>query len=89
MILFSTAVVILLFATPNANAYNNTISALQKTVVKINQTLSTQRKTIEVLEQEKSNNFVIMYFLINNCWLVVTIYLGIYNSTALTCTLMF
>ena len=33
-------------------------SALQQTVMKINQTLSNQRKEIELLEQEKSNVFI-------------------------------
>ena len=68
MILFSTALAILVFATPNADAQRcnrwktcyqqiqeqeNTV--LQETVNTINQTLLTQ---IKLLENEKSNSFI-------------------------------
>ena len=68
MILFSTILTILLFATPNADAQRcnrwNTCyeqiqqqenSALQDTVMAINRSLSAQ---IELLEHEKSNSFI-------------------------------
>ena len=66
--LFSTVLVVLLFATPIADAQRcnrwNTCyeqiqqqesSVLQETVMKINRTLSSQ---IELLEHEKSNIFI-------------------------------
>ena len=71
MILSSTVLAILLFATPNADAQRcnrwNTCyekiqqqenSALQETVMTINRTLSAQNRKIELLEQEKSNSFI-------------------------------
>ena len=68
MILVSTILVILLFATPNADAQkcnrwnacyeqiqSQENSALQETVMTINRTVSSK---IELLEQEKSNSFI-------------------------------
>merc|ERR1712183_897374 len=68
MIIYSTVLVILLFATPNADAAQrcnrwNTCyeqiqqqesSALQEAFMTINRTLSAQNRKIELLEQEKS-----------------------------------
>ena len=70
MILVSSILVMLLLATPNADAqkcdrwnicYKQTQqqqnSALQETVTTINRTLSAQNRKIDLLEKEKSNSF--------------------------------
>ena len=60
MILFSTVAAIFLFAT-DADAYNVATSVLQETLVKINQSVSAENRKIELLKQEKSNSFVLMF----------------------------
>ena len=62
MILFSTVAAIFLFATDaDADAYNVATSVLQETLVKINQSVSAENRKIELLKQEKSNSFVLMF----------------------------
>ena len=60
MILFSTAAAVLLFAT-FAVAYNVATSVLQETLVKINKTVSAGKRKIELLKQEKSNSFDLLF----------------------------
>ena len=65
MILSSTVLAMLFFATANVDAqrcnrWNTCYEQMQQqeTVISINRTLSAQNRKIELLEQEKSNNFI-------------------------------